>query len=258
MPLQEQTHKVRDIAVRLFRAGNGEPLMFLHGAGGFPGALPFFDRLAGSHQLLVPEHPGFGRSDNPRWIRNVQDVAMYYLDMLDGLGLERLHLVGHSLGGWIAAELAVRNCARLASLSLISPAGVRVKGVPAGDNFIWSPDEAARNMFHDQALAERRLARVPTEEEAELQLINRFAAARLGWEPRWFSPALERWLHRIAVPTLVLWGADDKYLPSGWAARWGELVPDVRVELIPQCGHQPHVEQADTAADRILAFVAGR
>jgi pimeloyl-ACP methyl ester carboxylesterase len=258
MTLQEQKHQVRDIGVRLFRAGSGEPVMFLHGAGGFPGPLPFFDRLAGRHQLFVPEHPGFGKSDNPPWIRNVQDMAMYYLDLIDGLGVERLHLIGHSLGGWIAAELAVRNCSRLATLTLLSPAGVRVKGAPPGDNFIWSPEEQAHNMFHDQKLAEQRLARVPTEEEAELQLVNRFMAAKLGWEPRWFNPALERWLHRITVPALVLWGAEDKLLPSRWAERWRELVPNIRVEIIPQCGHQPHVEQLDVAADRVLAFLSGR
>ena len=170
--------------------------------------------------MLVPEHPGFGTTPSPPWLRNVGDMAMYYLDALDALAGERVHLVGNSLGGWIAAELAVRNCSRLASLSLISPAGVRVKGVPMGDSFIWSPQETVRNLYHDQALAERLLAEPPSEEQAELILVNRFAAAKLGWEPRWHNPALERWLHRISVPTLILWGANDKFLPSRYADAW--------------------------------------
>src|SRR5216684_1453615 len=110
--------------------------------------------------VMVPEHPGFGSSDNPPFIRNVADVAMYYLDFLDDLaassGDEKIHLVGQSLGGWIAA-LATRNCSHLKSLALLAPAGIRVKGFPSGDNFIWSPEEAARNLVHDQAYAERAI-----------------------------------------------------------------------------------------------------
>ncbi|HEX3503808.1 MAG TPA: alpha/beta fold hydrolase [Xanthobacteraceae bacterium] len=262
MPVQESVHRTRDIKVRSFRQnsnqGNGSTVLFLHGAGGFPGWLPFFDQLAAKHDVLVLEHPGFGESDNPDWIRNVADVAMYYLDVLAGLNAGKVHLVGHSLGGWIAAEAATRNCQHLASLTLIAPAGIRVKGVPAGDNFIWSPEETARNLYHDQAFADRMLAQQPTEKETEILMRNRFMAAKLGWEPRWFNPALERWLHRIAVPSLVIWGEDDKLLPSRYAAVWGERVPNVTVKVIPQCGHLPHVERAGITADAVLAFLGGR
>ena len=258
MTAQEQRHQVRDITVRLWRDGQGAAVLYLHGTAGIPGWLPFFARLAARHEVVVPEHPGFGNSDNPVWVRNVGDVAMYYLDFLDELGAQRVHLVGHSLGGWIAAELAVRNSARLATLILIAPAGIRVKGVPMGDNFIWSPEETARNLFYDQSFAEKMLAQVPSEEEADRALTNRFMAAKLGWEPRWFNPSLERWLHRIKVPTLVLWGADDKFLPSRYAELWRERVPGAKVELIPRCGHLPHIEKADMTADKILGFLGGR
>jgi pimeloyl-ACP methyl ester carboxylesterase len=258
MAVQEQRHKVRDIAVRLLRSGKGEPLMFLHGASGFPGWLPFFETLAASYDVLVPEHPGFGTSDNPPWIRNVPDVAMYYLDFLDGLGAAKVHVVGHSLGGWIAAEAAARNSTQFASLTLIAPAGVRVKGIICGDNFIWSPEELARNLFHDQSFAEKMLAHTPSDEELDLQLTNRFMATKLGWEPRWFNPALERWLHRIKVPTFIVWGREDKILPSAYAEAWRARVPDVRVEIIPECGHLPAVEKCDVVAEKVLGFLAGR
>jgi pimeloyl-ACP methyl ester carboxylesterase len=258
MAARELRHKVGDIAVRMWRDGEGATLVYLHGAAGVPGWLPFFEKLAGRYDVLVPEHPGFGTSDNPGWIRNVGDVAMYYLDFLDELGGSQVHLVGHSLGGWIAAELAVRNAARLATLTLIAPAGIRVKGVPSGDNFIWSPEELARNLFYDQAFAEQMIARPLSEEDADVALTNRFMAAKLGWEPRWFNPALERWLHRIAVPTLVIWGADDKIMPSRYAALWKERVPHAAVDVIPQCGHLPLVEKADTTAAGILRFLDGR
>ena len=259
MAAHESSHKVRDIAVRILRAGQGEPLVFLHGARGFPGWLPFFDTLATHHEVWVPEHPGFGTPDNAASIRDIADLAMYYLDFLDGLGTDRVHIVGHSLGGWTAAEVAVRNCTRLKSLTLIAPAGVRVKGVPVGDNFIWSPEEAVRNVYYDQSFADKILAQEPSEEEADRQMANRFMAARLGWQPRWFNPALERWLHRISVPTLVVWGENDKLLPSAYAAVWKRCVPDVQVEIVPECGHSPHIEKLDLVAPKVLGFLkAGR
>jgi pimeloyl-ACP methyl ester carboxylesterase len=258
MQVRELRHRVRGVSIRLLRGGSGTPLLFLHGAGGLPIWNLFFDKLAERYDVLVPEHPGFGTSDHPDWIRNVADVAMYYLDFLDELAGQRVHLVGNSLGGWIAAELAVRNSAPLASLTLLAPAGVRVKGVLCGDNFIWSAEEATRNLFYDQTIADRLLAMPLSEEQQDLLLTNRFMAAKLGWEPRWFDPALERWLHRIKVPTLVLWGAEDRLLPAAYAKVWGERVPDVRVEIIPECGHLPHVEKAAVAAEKILDFLAGR
>jgi pimeloyl-ACP methyl ester carboxylesterase len=182
-------------------------------------------------------------------------MAMYYLDFLDALDGPPVHLVGHSLGGWIAAELAVRNAARLRSLTLICPAGLRVKGLTCGDNFIWSREEYARNLFHDQALAEEALAHVPTDEEADIDLTNRYMAVKLGWEPRWFSPALETWLHRIRIPTLMVWGRDDKLFPSAYAKAWAAQIPDIEVEIIPECGHRPQLEKADVAAQRVLAFL---
>jgi pimeloyl-ACP methyl ester carboxylesterase len=254
---RELQHKVGGISVRMRRAGAGEPLLFLHGAGGWPDWIPLFDTLAAHYDVLVPEHPGFGTLENAGAIRDIADMAMYYLDFLEGLDTDRVHVAGSSLGGWIAAEVAVRNCARLKTMTLISPAGVRVKGVPMGDAFIWSPEEAARNLFHDQSFAERVLAMTPSEEEADRMLANRFMAARLGWQPRWFNPALERWLHRITVPTLVLWRADDKLLPSAYAKRWQERVPGARVEIIPECGHVAHIEKADVVAEKMLGFLAG-
>lgn len=258
MAVQEIRHKTRDTSVRLRRDGKGERVLFLHGAGGWPAWGPFFTSLAGNYEVLLPEHPGFGLSDNPDWIRNVGDVAMYYLDFLDALDGPPVHLIGHSLGGWTAAEIAVRNSSRLKSLTLFAPAGVRVKGLVCGDNFIWSREEYFRNLIFDQKLAEQELARVPTEEEADIELTNRYMATKLGWEPRWLNPSLETWLHRIQLPTLVIWGRDDKLFPNGYAKAWAAQISDCRVEIIPECGHRPQVEKAEISAEKVLAFLGGR
>lgn len=247
---------VRGVSVRALRGGRGPQVIFLHGAGGRPAWLPFLERLAQRYDVLVPEHPGFGASDDPKWIRNVPDLAMYYLDLLDATYKAPMHVIGHSLGGWTAAEAAVRNCSRIKTLTLIAPAGIRVKGTPPGDTFIWSPEESARHRFHAPALAEAALKAPPmTDEQMDELMQNQLAAVKFGWEPRWFNPDLEKWLHRVTVPTHVLWGKDDEILPSAYARLWGERVPGAQVTMIDACGHLPQVEKADLVADKVLAFL---
>ncbi|MGB7101868.1 MAG: alpha/beta fold hydrolase [Xanthobacteraceae bacterium] len=256
----EETDRLvtRGVSVRVWRAGTGPPLLFLHGAGGWPAPLPFFERLSRRYALTVPEHPCFGASDDPQWLRSVADLAMYYLDLLDQVYASPVHVIGHSLGGWTAAEAAVRNVNRIASLTLLAPAGIRVKGIPPGDNFIWSPEEAAHNRFHDQSFAKTLLtAPPPNEEQLDIELQTKLAAVKFGWEPRWLNPDLEKWLHRITVPTHVVWGREDKILPSAYAKLWGERVPGAQVSMIEACGHSPHVERSDLCADKVLAFLAG-
>jgi pimeloyl-ACP methyl ester carboxylesterase len=255
MPAQPTSHKVRDVNVRMLRGGSGPPAVFLHGANGLPQWLPFFEMLAAKCDLHIPEHPGYGTSDNPSWLRNIGDLAMYYLDFLDGLGADKVHLVGQSLGGWAAAEVAIRNCSRIASLTLLAPAGIRVKGKPCGDNFIWDAQESVRNLYHDQTIADQILAVPISDEQADIMLGNRFTTAKLGWEPRWFNPALERWLHRISVPTLVIWGENDKLFPTDYAARWGERVPNCKVKIVAQCGHVPAIEKPDVTAKLTLEHI---
>jgi pimeloyl-ACP methyl ester carboxylesterase len=240
---------------RMIEAGNGEMVLFLHGAGGFPAWFPFFEALSQDYRLLMPEHPNFGASDEAPDLRTVSDYAYYYLDFLEALDVPRVHVVGHSLGGWISAEMAVRDSSRFASLTLLAPAGARVKGHLAGDNFIWSPEESVRKLFHDPALQEQILAIKPTEAQQEEMVRSRLIAARLGWEPRWFNPALPKWLHRIKAPTLLVWGEDDALLPAAWSAAWKEAVPRLRHVPLPACGHSPHIEKTAAVLDAMRPFL---
>ena len=246
---------VGDVNIKLHRAGTGRKVLFLHGAGGLTQWLPFFDSLAERFDLLVPEHPGFGGSDDPQWIRNVPDIALFYLDLLETMGLEDLHLIGNSLGGWIAAEIAIRDRSRLKSLTLLAPAGLRVKGVPSGDNFIWDPEENARNLFLDQSFADRILSIEPTDAQLDVMLKNRYTVTKLGWQPRWFNPDLEKWLHRVKLPAHVVWGDGDKLLPPAYAELWRQRLPDARLTMVEKCGHLPHVEQAALVSRRVIAFL---
>ena len=147
MPANLTELTIRGVTVKLHRAGAGPIVLFLHGAGGVPQWLPFFDTISQRYQLLVPEHPGFGGSDDPGWIRSMPDLALFYLDLIEEAGLDGIHLIGNSLGGWLAAEILIRDRSRFRSLTQLAPAGIRTKGVPCGDNFIWGPEEAIRNIY---------------------------------------------------------------------------------------------------------------
>ena len=148
---------VRGCNIGLMRGGAGRPLLMLHGAGGAGRWLPFMADLAARHDVIVPEHPGFGASDTPDWLDTIPDLACFYLDFLDQLDLTGVDLVGFSLGGWIAAELAVRNTRRLASLTLVGAAGIHVPGVRRSTRF--SQRRAAHPRHVPRSEARRRDAR---------------------------------------------------------------------------------------------------
>jgi pimeloyl-ACP methyl ester carboxylesterase len=232
--------------VRLRRGGAGEPLLFLHGASGAPAILPFMEKLAQRFDVLVTEHPGYGQSDEPEWLENIHDVAYFYLDFLKKLNLSGVTLVGSSMGGWIAMEIAVRDSARLKSLVLVSPAGVAAPGAPPADIFLMSPEDLVRSLFHDSKLAEARLA-MP--EDVDLSLKNRHTTARLAWEPRLHDPHLPKWLHRIDVPVKIVWGRQDRILPVGIADELKRRMPKAQVHILENCGHLPHAEKVDEFLD---------
>ena len=255
MAYKESFETVNGCKTRIMRGGKGAPLLFLHGARGASAWLPFMEQLSERFDLIVPEHPGFGGSDTPPWLDTVGDLAYFYLDLIDQLGLADVNLVGTSLGGWIAAELAVRDSHPLKSLTLVAPAGIHVKGVAKGDIFMWSPEDTARRLFHDQKLAEAMLSKPPAESEVLVQAKNRLSMAKLGWQPRLYNPHLHKWLHRIKTPTLILWGDDDKVIPPPYGPAFAELIPNARLEVIAKCGHLPQIERADVFVSKVAGFI---
>jgi pimeloyl-ACP methyl ester carboxylesterase len=255
MAWKESFETVNRCKTRIMRGGKGAPLMFLHGARGASAWAPFMDKLSERFELIVPEHPGFGGSDTPPWLDNVGDLAYFYLDLIEQLGLEDVNLVGTSLGGWIAAELAVRDCHPLKSLALVAPAGIHVKGVAKGDIFMWSPEETLRKLFHDPKMVEAALAQPLPEGEVMIQAKNRLSMAKLSWQPRLYNPDLYKWLHRISVPTLILWGDDDKVIPPQYGPAFAELIPGAKLEVIEKCGHLPQIERADAFVSKIAGFI---
>ena len=242
MSFRESSVEVAGCRVRLRRGGAGEPLLFLHGASGAPVILPFMEKLAQRFDVLVTEHPGYGMSDEPEWLENIHDVAYFYLDFLKKLELKNVTLVGSSMGGWIAMEIAVRDTSRIKSLVLVSPAGVAAPGAQPADIFLMPPEDLVRSLFHDPKLAEARLAQP---EDVDASLKNRHTTARLAWEPRLHDPHLPKWLHRIDVPVKIVWGRQDRILPVGIADELKRRMPKAQVHILENCGHLPHAEKAD-------------
>ena len=253
--LEEGFVEVRGAKLNLRRGGAGAPLLFLHGAQGYVGCAPALDALARDFTVLAPDHPGFGRSDAFDGIDDVPDLAFFYLDLIAQLGLERVHVVGHALGGWTALEMAIRSTQRIASLVLAAAAGIRVVGVPRADMFIGTPEELARLVFSGDGWKAWSAALAATPEAQDIADRDRIQAAKLCWQPRLFNPKLEKWLHRIDRPTRILWGEEDRIIPPAYGARLAELISGASLVMLPRTGHLAPVERPQLFVAEIRRFV---
>jgi pimeloyl-ACP methyl ester carboxylesterase len=255
MNASEEMLNVRGGSLLMRRAGTGPTVLFLHGANGVPGWLPFFDRLSDRFELLVPDHPSFGSSPTPPWLDDMADLAYFYLDLFGELKLKDIHIVGHSMGGWLAQEIAIRSQARIKSIMLIASVGIRIKGNPVANLFIMTPEQITRAVYADPKIIASELARMPTPEEIARITVNRTASARLAWSPRFFNPKLSKWLHRITVPTQIIWGAQDGVVSAAYAQEFKRLIPHASVTVFPDAGHAPFAERLDDTVQTVADFV---
>jgi pimeloyl-ACP methyl ester carboxylesterase len=250
---------VRGTPIQLLEGGTGPPLLFLHGAGAGGRWLPFHARLAERFTVSAPTHPGYGGSPAAEWIEHVSDLAFHYLDFLDGEGLARVHLVGSSFGGWIAAEIATMASHRLASLVLIGPVGIKVEGWIYPFLFAMELPQLVATVFHDPANAAALAPPDMTSIETLADLSReRAALARVAWNPSLYNPLLRRRLARITAPTLLCWGDHDRVAPLVCAETWAKEVPGARLMTFAGSGHLPHVEEAEAVAAAVLDFCAAQ
>lgn len=241
-----QTIDINGCSIEILRQGSGSPLLFLHGAGGLKGWMPFLDQLSENFDVIAPSHPGFGRSDTPDWLDSMTDLTYFYLDFLETLDLHDVHLVGHSMGGWLSTELVVRGTGRFQTLTVVSAAGLRVVGVPMGDIFMWSAEDRARRMVYDKAEGEKRATQVLSDEEQDIALKNTFTASKLCWSPRFHNPDLEKWMHRVRIPTMIMWGEHDPVFPApAYPQAWKDAIPHAELRVFPECAHSPQTERLD-------------
>lgn len=241
-------------SVPVKRAGQGPAMVMLHGGGGAPRFLPAMQKLAQSFEVIVPQAPGFGGGDPPAWLETVSDLANFYLEFLHALNLREVHLVGLSLGGWVAADLAVRDAGRLASLTLMDAPGIHVAGVAQLDPFLLNEEQAVRAIYYDEKLADEAVARTLAPANEDVRLANQHIVAKLVWQPRFHDPQLQRWLHRIRVPTLIVWGENDRLFPPAYGEAWHKAIAGSRLAVLPRCGHLPIQEQPDMFAALVSEF----
>jgi pimeloyl-ACP methyl ester carboxylesterase len=249
---------VSGIAIELDQRGAGPTLLFLHPHIGLTRAAPFLDALARRFTVYAPSHPGFGRSALPRHLSSVDDLAYVYLDLIEQLGLDDITLVGSSFGGWLAVELATKASPRMARLVLIDPLGIRLseRATPdIVDIFSTKQSELDRLAYHDPANAALDHAAM-SEEDAFIHFRNRESSALFGWSPYMNNPKLKHRLHRIGIPTLVLWGESDGIAAPTYGEHYAALIPGARFATIGRAGHFPHIEQPQDCADRIFEFAA--
>lgn len=245
-------------SVHYLRGGKGPPLLFLHAAGGVGLWTAFHTALAEHYEVFAPDHPGFGGSDELAEVEDMGDLVYHYLDVMQRLGLDRPVVVGASFGGWIAAELAVHSPERVRELVLLSAAGLRLPAHPVTDLFLLKPDQLGPALFADPAVA---AAAFPAEPDIEFILDsyrNMTALARFGWYPFLANPKLERRLHRISAPTLVVWPDADRIVPLEHGRRYAERIPNARLQMVENCGHALHLERPEECARVVVEFLASQ
>jgi pimeloyl-ACP methyl ester carboxylesterase len=251
--------KVNGIRIDLLERGTGRPLLFLHPGIGLDPAAPVFDRLASRCRLLAPSHPGFGNSELPKGFDTVDDLAYFYLDLIEQLDLRDVVLAGVSLGGWIAAAIAVKSTERLSKLVLANAVGIKVGGRETRDIVdIFAVTEKVFNelAYSDPSIAARDYKAMP-DNEVRTVARNRESTARYAWSPYMHDPKLKGRLHRIRIPTLFLWGAADRIASEQYGRAYCAAVPGARFEAIANAGHFPHIEQPGEFARRVIAFAEG-
>ena len=253
--LEERSIEINGLATRVFVAGQGPPLVYLHGTQASVEWWPLHERLAERFTVYAPDHPGFGATARPEWLEGMDDMVLHYDELFRALALERPVVVGFSLGGWIAAEFAVTYPDRVGALVLLNSAGLHVEGALIPDLPTLEGEALVRAVFYDRAAANAYFAGHPDRRDRMRAYRALTTLATLAWNP-WFDPKLQRRLRRITAPTLVLWAEHDRLLPPVYAETYHAGIMGSQLLVVPECGHMLPVEQPEVVAETIAKFVA--
>jgi pimeloyl-ACP methyl ester carboxylesterase len=249
---------IQGMKIEVERMGAGSPLLvLLSEEAAFERTSPFIAELAKTHELVMPMAPGFGNSERPDWIGNPDDISYIFLDVVEKLGVKKIPVLGLSFGGWIAAEMAVKDDSFISKLSLVNPFGVKIGGPFDRDiQDIWTlhPSKVAALKYHDVEFGKRDYSNTP---EAEIAIVarNLESFARFCWDPYMHNPKLRRRLHRVASPTLFVRGASDGLISAAYLESYAGLIPGATTATIPQAGHAPQLEQPQAFAQLALDFL---
>ncbi|WOS65646.1 alpha/beta fold hydrolase [Sinorhizobium fredii] len=247
-----------DVELEWHEMGEGAPLLYLHGGQGFFPDDAFVAALARTRRVIVPSHPGFGKSSLPDWLDSVSDIAHVHLALLDYLGLDEVDVVGCSIGAWVAAEMGTMSPERFGRIVLAAPVGIKVGPVDrldVPDIFALSQEQVASLFYHDAAKF-RFDASAHSDETLTTIVRNRETLTLLTWEPYMHNPKLRHRLQRVTAPTLILRGGSDGFVSADYANSFARLIPNSSVETIEASGHNLAEERPEAFAARVEAFLA--
>ncbi len=237
--------------------GSGQPFLLLHGGAGPLSVAGFGQKFAASDHahVYVPTHPGFGGTTRPDWLNSIGGLAELYVALVEQLDLTDVTVVGSSIGGWIAAEMALRHSPRISRFVLIDSTGISVEGHPVADIFPLSMDELAKLSYHNPAAFRIDLSRM-SDVQKQVMAGNRQALAVYAGQNSTTESALLERLSTVTTPTLVLWGDSDGIVSPEYGRAYATAIPNARFELLPKAGHLPQIETPDATAAAIRDFVA--
>jgi pimeloyl-ACP methyl ester carboxylesterase len=250
---------VHGIDLEVLRGGDGDPIVLLHGMRSLTAASRLPPLLAAHGAVVAPSCPGYGSSPRPKDFDTIYDLVHLQRAILDTVPGERITLVGLSFGGWLAAEVAAQRHPRLSRLVLVDAVGIKISDRETADIldvFNRSPAEVRRAAWHDP---DRFAPDFDAMEDAEIVRHARDweALCLYAWHPYMYNPQLPRWLGRIDVPTLVVWGDSDGIVSPDYGRAFARLIPGARFETIAGCGHHPEIERPEQLAALIGSFVEG-
>lgn len=254
---RQTTVALQEAKIAVERRGRGKPLLLLMGEEAYEPELPLVDQLARRFEVIIPWPPGYGKSTLPESIRNMEDISYLWLDLLDRLDLKNVTVLGCSVGGWIAAEMATKNTARIGRLVLVDPLGVKVGGPfdrDIADIYYNSFDKVAAMKFADPSKDPRHLPSLSVEAARQVAR-HREVTAKLCWQPYFHNPSLKHRLNRIDVPTLLVWGAKDGIVTPAYGRAYAKRIRKAKFVPIPKAGHLPHVEQPDAFMRAVSGFL---
>ena len=262
--------QVGPFEVETLRIGSGQPALLIHGVNPIHRSSPFLAELAPHAELIAPSHPGFGGSPLPPDFDTMYDLVQLYLAILDEIPADDVTVIGFSFGGWIAAELAVTNPKRLGRLILVDPVGIKLGGREDRDIvhfFNTDPNELNQRSWHDPAQRptgiyglgwQATISDAMTDAEMISFARNWDSLCLYAWKPHMYNPQLKHWLHRISVPTKLIWGESDRIVTPEFGRAYADLIPGAEFCLIPHAGHHPELEQSDAFVTAVADFLGAR
>lgn len=255
---REEMMQAGEINLQVFHGGRGDPLLVLHGAGGNPGWMPYHEALAEHFHVYAPSHPGFGASDRPDWTDRLHDLAYIYRWFLDASDLGPLPVIGFSMGGWLAAEMAAMCPDLIRRMALVGAAGMKPSEGEITDIFLITPEEVGELRFYDKTQVpqyDELFGQEPAPEQQQTAVWDREMAALLTWKPYMYNPKMPFLMAQVKTPTLVIWGREDAIVPVNCGERYQQAIPGAKLRVIDHCGHSPQLEKPQAFLDTVLPFL---